>query len=69
MRIDFVYVTVFGGKVPVNPDALDCILSNNSSTGCGAAELVLRSGLRIQTSMSVEAATKLFSPMPIAGGR
>ena len=70
MRIDFVFVdTGFGKKTPVNPEAVEYIYADDSSTGCGAAILVLRSGGHLLTSISVEAATRLFSPLSIAGGR
>ena len=66
MRIDFVYVETTCGKVPVNPEALEYILGNNSSTGGGSAELHMRSGKVIFTNMSVERVIRAFSPMNIA---
>ena len=69
MRIDFVYVETTNGKVPVNPEALEFITKDDSSTGAGCAVLSLRSGTLVRTNMSVEQAIVAFSPMNIAGGR
>ena len=67
MRIEFVYVTTASGKeIPVNPEALEFITEDNSSTRGGAADLHMRSGNIIQTNISVKKATNLFKPMNIA---
>jgi hypothetical protein len=68
MRIDFVYVPAGDKKVPVNPEHLVYIAFGDHSNNLGKAVLILTNGEKLETNISVEDATKLFSPMPIAGG-